>query len=193
MKRLLVILLFIPTIATADVKEKTLAGSSSRGAENYNDSDESVARSPKKGWGDFKVTEEEVPADDNPWRTAALWIPNRVLDFIDIFRVDLGVGPAVGGVVRLTKYGQAGIRTIAPASLRVGAFGRDWPAMIEHSNEFGIGPAYVKSKDREVCDAEFGLGLDIFLVGGYAGVCLDEFADFVGGVFTADPKKDDLR
>ena len=156
-------------------------------------SSEEVSRSPKKGWGDFAVTEEEAPSSDNPWRTALLWLPNRIVDFVDIFRVDVGVGPAVGGVVRVTRYGQAGIRMFKPAMVRVGDFGRQEPYMIERSNEFGVGPAYVKSKDRTVCDAEVGLGLDVFLVGGYGGICFDEVVDFIGGVFTADPKKDDWR
>ena len=40
-----------------------------------------------------------------------LYIPNRVVDFLDIFRVDVGAGPSVGGVIRVTKYAQAGMRT----------------------------------------------------------------------------------
>jgi hypothetical protein len=43
-----------------------------------------------------------------------------------------------------------------------------------------------------VCEAEIGLGLDVLLVGAYGGVCLDEVADFVGGIFLIDFKGDDL-
>jgi len=155
------------------------------------DSDQ-VSASPKAPWGEFDVVEEEKL--DRPWPLQALlWIPNRLLDFIDIFRVDLGAGPAVGAVARITKYGQFGYRNMMPASLRIGDFGRTVPLMVERSNEFGIGPAFVDSKDRKVCTGELGLGLDLFLIGGYAGVCVEEVADFIGGIFLFDPKEDDLR
>jgi hypothetical protein len=121
-----------------------------------------------------------------------MWIPNRVLDFIDIFRVDVGVGPSFGAVARVTKYGEVGYRMMAPASLRVGDFGREMPIMVESSNEFGVSPLYVDSKDRTVCPGEIGLGADVFLVGAYGGLCVDEFADFLAGLFFIDLKDDDL-
>lgn len=154
--------------------------------------EESIEQSPKRGWDDVPSDKEE---DESPstLRQIALWLPNRILDLIDIFRIDLGVGPAAGGVIRITPHAQAGIRTMAPTSLRVGDFGRDVPFKLEHSNEFGIGPAFVQSKDREVCPGEVGIGLDLFLIGGYGGLCFDELADFVGGIFTYDMKDDDLK
>ena len=157
-------------------------------ADDYPDE---VAASPKQGWGDFTVVEE--PAGYEWWQHALLWIPNRVLDLIDVFRVDVGVGPAVGGVVRVTKYGQAGYRNMAPGSLRVGDFGRNSPIIIESSNEFGIGPAFVASKDREICVGELGAGVDLFLIGGYAGFCPEELVDFVAGVFFLDVMDDDVK
>lgn len=152
----------------------------------------SVAVSPKRAWGDFEVREEEVE-EPTILRQVLLWLPNRVLDLIDVFRIDVGVGPAAGGVVRITKWGQAGIRTMSPLSVRAGDFGRDWPVKVEHSNEFGIGPAFVQSHDREVCPGEVGIGLDVFLIGGYGGICFDELYDFFGGLFLFDAKDDDLK
>jgi hypothetical protein len=55
----------------------------------------------------------------------------------------------------------------------------------------GIGPAFHTSRDRKVCKGEIGLGLDLMIVGGYGGVCLDEFVDFVAGIVTLDPLGDD--
>ncbi len=148
--------------------------------------------SPKKPWGEFTIVEEED--QDTPWWSPVLlWIPNRILDAYDVFRIDAGVGPAVGGVLRLSKQGQMGYRQISPFSLRVGAFGRNSPVKVETSNEFGIGPGYVASKDRQVCPGEIGLGLDVLLVGGYAGICSDELLDFVAGIFFFDVKDDDIR
>lgn len=150
-----------------------------------------AAASPKNAWGDFKVG---APPDEREplWSQILLWIPNRVLDFIDIFRVDVGAGLAFGAVARVTKYGQVGIRTVAPLSVRVGDFGRKAPVLLEHSSEMGIGPLYLESKDREICTLEVGAGADLFL-GLYGGVCLDELADFAGGIFFLDFKKDDLK
>ncbi len=126
-------------------------------------------------------------------RKAALYLPNRILDFIDIFRVDAGVGPASGAVVRVTKWGQAGMRYFTPASVRIGLRGRDLPFFVEHSNEFGAGPAFVSSPDRRVTPAEVGLGADLVICGVYAGVSLDSAADFILGIFGVDFAEDDLR
>lgn len=163
-----------------------------RASSAVKNSTDEVKTSPKPAWGEFEVVEQEKT--DRPWPLKALlWVPNRILDFIDIFRVDLGAGPAVGVVGRITKYGQFGYRNMMPASLRIGDFGRKAPVMMERSNEFGIGPAFVDSKDRKICTGELGVGLDLFIVGGYAGVCVDELADFVTGIFFVDLKGDDLK
>jgi len=146
--------------------------------------------SPKQPWGDLNATQDN---GGSPWwADVILWIPNRILDFIDVFRVDVGVGPAAGGVVRVTEYGQLGYRQMMPFSVRVGDFGRQFPAMIEQSNEIGAGPTFLQSRDRSVCSGEVGLGADLFIVGGYAGICVDELADFLAGLVFIDLKDDDL-
>lgn len=151
---------------------------------------ELVPVSPKEGWDRLEPVQK---GEASPfWSQLLMWFPNRVLDLIDIFRVDVGVGPSFGAVVRVTKYGQVGFREVMPASLRVGDFGRQMPVLLETSNEFGIGPAYVDSADRKVCDGEIGLGADALVAGAYAGVCVDEFADFVAGIFFIDLKDDDI-
>ena len=121
-----------------------------------------------------------------------MYLPNRLIDFVDIFRVDVGAGPATGVVVRLTKWGQVGYRTMAPASLRVGIRGREIPVFVERSSEFGVGPAFLQSHDREVTTLEFGAGADLFLAGAYVGVSVDEFFDFLGGWVGIDFKNDDF-
>lgn len=120
-----------------------------------------------------------------------LWVPNRVVDFIDIFRADIGVGPALGAVVRVTDYGKIGARVVTPVSLRVGLFGKDWPFLIEHSNELGIGPLYLESGERKVTPLEVGAGFDFFLFGAYAGISIDEAADFLSGIIGEDISDDD--
>ncbi len=154
------------------------------------DTEAQVLRSPKPGWGDFEVIERD---DSYPWwAEILLWPVNRILDFTDAFHFDVGAGTSKGGVVRITRYANAGYREVEPGSLRIGSFGRDYPVMIEQSNEHGIGPNYVHSKDRDVCKDEIGIGLDLF-VGAYIGFCPISLFDFVTGIFFLDPEDDDIR
>lgn len=149
-----------------------------------------VPTSPKEAWGDLGAIQA---GEGSPWWSEVLlYIPNRILDLIDVFRVDVGVGASVGAVVRVTEYAQVGYRQMAPVSLRVGDFGRQFPVLVETSNEIGVSPAFKQSADREVCSAEIGLGGDLLIVGAYGGICLDELADFVGGLFLIDFKDDDM-
>lgn len=150
-----------------------------------------VAVSPKPGWGDFTVVAEK---EERPWwQKTLLWFPNRLLDIIDIVKIDAGVGPSFGAVVRVTKYAQVGYRGMSPLSLRFGGFGRNPPFLAESSNEFGIGPGYVNSKDREICKGELGAGVDLLLFGAYIGFCPEELVDFIGGIFTFDIMDDDFK
>lgn len=150
-----------------------------------------VAASPQEPWGDFTVGGE---TEKHPWWVnVLLWAPNRIMDFIDIFRIDAGIGPAYGGVVRISKHGQAGYRAPSPASVRFGLFGRRAPYLVETSKEYGIGPGFVKSNDRRVCNGEIGAGLDLLIISGYAGICMEEVLDFAAGLFFIDTMKDDLR
>lgn len=130
---------------------------------------------------------------DNAARTAILYLPNRLLDLLDIFRVDVGVGPGFGAVGRVTRYGQFGYRTFSPASVRVGLRGRKLPVFLERSSEFGAGPAFVQSKDRETTPLEIGGSADLLIAGVSAGVSVDEFLDFAAGIFCVDLKKDDIQ
>ncbi|MBX7143067.1 MAG: hypothetical protein K1X79_01315 [Oligoflexia bacterium] len=155
---------------------------------------ERVGASPKRPWGDFALDKGDAPSEQSPWwAQVLLWIPNRVMDFVDIFRADVGVGPAMGGVVRVTRYGQVGYRQMTPLSVRVGLFGRKAPVMLEHSSEFGLGPGFISSKDRSVCKGEIGVGADAFVAGAYAGVCVDEIIDFLAGIFFLDVSGDDIK
>lgn len=147
------------------------------------------AVSPNQPW---QTLPSNTSADERPWWGAVLaWFPNRVLDIVDIFRVDVGVGAAAGGVVRISKGGQVGFRSVA-TSVRVGDFGRTAPLIVETHDEGGAGPDFVESKDRSVCQGEIGLGLDLGL-GAYAGICLEEVLDAAAGVFFLDPMGDDLN
>lgn len=126
------------------------------------------------------------------WQKVLFYLPNRVVDLLDIFRVDVGVGPANGAVLRLTDYGQAGGRFMSPGSLRVGLFGRNWPVHLEEGDEYGIGPGFVRSRDRKTGKFEVGLGGDLLIAGAYAGLRFDEVLDFVTGLVGYDLLDDDF-
>ena len=151
----------------------------------------SARRSPKSGWGDFEVIEEQESGSVT--RQILLWIPNRFLDLVDAFKFDVGLGPAVGGVVRLTKYGQFGYRKFHDSSLRIGNIGRDWPGFVERSNEEGFGPWFQQSTQREICTGELGGGVDLVLVSLHLGLCTEQLFDFGAGVIFFDPMDDDLK
>src|SRR5258708_7862594 len=59
----------------------------------------------------------EPLADDAPHHSVLhkvlLYIPNRIVDFFDIFRVRVRLGPGVAASVRATKYASAFIGTYA--------------------------------------------------------------------------------
>jgi len=127
------------------------------------------------------------------WRTVLLYLPNRFLDLIDIVKIDLGAGIGYGGVVRPTKYLQFGYREMEPGMLRLGLMGRRAPALIEKKGESGFGRDFGRASKRKTSPGEFGVGLDLYLVGAYVGVSPDSAADFVLGIFGGDFEEDDLE
>jgi len=126
-------------------------------------------------------------------RKALLYLPNRVLDIVDIFKLDLGAGVGYGGVIRPTKYLQAGYRELDPGMLRIGLMGRRAPVLIEERKEAGFGRDYGRSSKRKVSPGEFGFGIDVGLVGAYGGLSLDSAADFILGFVGIDFEDDDLE
>ena len=107
-------------------------------------SDYELPASPKTPWTEEFITSR--PEEHHWWAQVLLWPPNRVLDFIDIFKLDVGIGPTAGVVIRVTQWGQAGYRQPIPFSLRGGLFGRRMPFLIETSNEIGLGLCLVVQK-----------------------------------------------
>ena len=151
-----------------------------------------VEVSPKAPWTDSGEVEQPKKEEHSIFTKILLWPVNRVLDIIDILRFDLGVGPAIGAVVRVTKYGQVGYRQTIPASLRIGTFGRRLPVQLEYSEEIGVGPLFKESPIRKTCIGEVGMGADVLVFGAYAGVCPEEIFDFAAGIFFFDPFDDDI-
>lgn len=125
------------------------------------------------------------------WKRVLWYLPNRVLDLLDVLHVDVGAGPALGAVGRLGSYVQAGARgIIPPGSVRVGLMGRRAPLMIETASEFGVSPVFVDSADRKVDTLEIGLSADV-LLGASVGLNIGEIPDFFAGFVGADFSGDD--
>ena len=157
---------------------------------NYSYAAQEVEVSPMKPWSDMQIQEKKE--SPSILKQILLWPVNRVLDLVDIFKFDIGVGSSLGDVARVTKYGQVGYRQMIPASLRIGNFGRDWPVKLEYGEEIGVGPAFAESRVRNICPGEVGAGVDFLLFGIYAGVCTEEILDFGTGLFFVDLMDDDL-
>jgi len=51
---------------------------------------------------------------------ALLYLPNRILDFLDIFRLNVAIGPGLGLNVRATKFAQIGAETYISARVGLG-------------------------------------------------------------------------
>ena len=165
-----------PEITSGDLAEKTSEETGFSRLDRINDQS-----------SDVMVTESE-----QTFLRALLWyIPNRVVDLFDIFRADVGVGPAAGVVIRATRYGQVGGRIIHPTDIRLGLRGREFPYFLERDEEYGFGPNFEQSSQRHVTPFEIGVGVDLG-VGAYVGISLDELVDFLGGFIFIDVKNDDL-
>ncbi|MCC6932077.1 MAG: hypothetical protein IT292_02335 [Deltaproteobacteria bacterium] len=120
-----------------------------------------------------------------------MYVPNRILDFFDIFRVDVGLGGSYGGVLRLSEPLQMGIRKFPIGSMRIGLHGRQWPVFFEDKGEYGFGPDFHNTPQRKVTPVEIGVGVDLIVPAAYVGISFDELADFVLGIFTYDMSGDD--
>lgn len=129
--------------------------------------------------------------EQSVFRKVLWYIPNRLIDLVDIIKVDLGVGSAAGATLRMTRYGQMGGRYIDPASYRLGLRGRSFPMFIERESEYGFCGSFEQSSARHVTPLEIGANLDLGL-GIYLGVSIDELADFFLGFVLLDIKEDDL-
>jgi len=132
--------------------------------------------------------------------TVLLYIPNRIFDILDIVRLRVRLGPGFAVDARATEL--ADVFFGAYTSVFVGIPGPrgapyiNWPVGIENnvggeisvldgsSSEDRHGPHYGA--------VEFGVGVQVILVGADVGVDPWEAVDFVVGLLTFDPVHDDL-
>jgi hypothetical protein len=173
---ILIILIILPFSASAEKRRAN--------------SEDLVLASPNKGWS-------ELPPKLGGNQSSVVyqiltWVPNRILDLIDVFKFDIGIGPALGGKITITESFQMGARIFTPSSLRLGNFGRKSPIILEKSSEYGISPFFKESKQRLKCSYQLGVGIELIIIGVNLELCPTELIDFIGGTFLVDSEGDDI-
>jgi hypothetical protein len=128
-----------------------------------------------------------------------LYIPNRVLDMLDIFRLRVRVGPGLAAGVRATKVAQiyAGtyvsayvglpgprMRKVPKSPVGLESHNGVTASIADATVDGGIGPDYSPT--------EIGTGVQLAIIGFDFGIDPYEIVDFVTGIVTIDLREDDL-
>ena len=131
--------------------------------------------------------------------TLLMYIPNRLLDLLDIVRLRLRVGPGFGLGVRLTEFADVYLGAYASVWAGLpGARNRKTPRLpvgVESKSGVEVGPADATLEGMVGPDYstwEVGFDFQFILLGIAIGLEPYEALDFVLGLLTLDPKDDDL-
>ena len=143
--------------------------------------------------------QEEARPEHSVAHKVLLYIPNRVVDFVDIFRLRVRVGPGVAVGARATKYVQAYFGSYGALYAGLpGARRRVMPrspigletntgitvSVLDATIDGGFGPEYSPT--------EIGAGVHLAVVGVDVGIDPWEIVDFVAGIFTLGVRDDDF-
>ncbi len=128
--------------------------------------------------------------------TALMYIPNRVVDAVDLAHVGVAFGPALGLEAQATRALR--FESASGSTVGLGWFGRGGESIQATSYEknfFGP-PEPSPSYEQRIWHTpywDFALHLHLGIVTVYVGVApLDEAFDLVTGIFTYDLKGDDF-
>ncbi|MGA0369943.1 MAG: hypothetical protein ACO3N7_10905 [Kiritimatiellia bacterium] len=141
-------------------------------------------------------------AEDNPspWWEGVLWyVPNRVMDLMDVFRLRVKVGPGLDLGVRVTDafsfYGGTSKTIYAgfPGPRHQPVF----PPVFGYEQKQGMVLIGLDASDDmpnppQYEFSEIGVTAHFFMVGVDAGVSFAEMQDFVAGIFGIDLRGDDF-
>lgn len=129
-----------------------------------------------------------------------LWyLPNRLWDVLDVFRLRLRAGPGLAANVRFTDYGAFYVGNYN--AVYAGLPGPRHPYILRPYAGFesldGIVLAGVDATDNTPHGplygvAELNLGAHLLLLGAEVGLDIVELADFFGGLIGFDPMEDDF-
>ena len=128
-----------------------------------------------------------------------LWyIPNRLLDLVDIFRLRLRAGPGLSAHVRMTDYANLFIGQYYTAYLGLPgprmAPELRWPVGWEYEKGLmlmGVDATDDLPHEPAYASTECNIGLQLLLVGIEAGFDPVELGDFFAGFVLIDVREDD--
>ncbi len=128
---------------------------------------------------------------------AAMWIPNRVLDALEIVRVGVGVGPGIGVDLRATELAQ--LSAMSGFGAGIGWQGRWHPPVLLDSRAFvAVGPLTIGATSSNPLTAwkrtfwEVRVEAHAALVLAEVAVDFAEVWDFLAGIVFVDPAHDDI-
>lgn len=126
------------------------------------------------------------------------YIPNRLLDLADLFRLRLRVGPGLAANLRLTDYGSfyAGSYSSLYLGLPGPRYQDDdwWPVGVEQLKGFALFGVDATDDTRygpRYSPTEMDIGAHLLLVGADVGFDPMELVDFFCGLFLVDIREDD--
>lgn len=128
-----------------------------------------------------------------------LWyLPNRVLDLLDIFRLRLRAGPGLSAHVRATDYANVFIGQHHAAFLGLPGPRMEpdvrWPAGLEYEKGLmlmGVDATDDLPHEARYAPTECNAGLQILIIGLEAGFDPVELGDFLAGWVMIDVREDD--
>lgn len=138
--------------------------------------------------GMFSLAQPARAADaEQVTRNIANYIPNLVMDFIDIFKLNVATGEGAGANLRFTRLLEGGTGNYD--AKRYGLNGRDAPVFEESIDEHGLGILGITFGDLDRDPYE--IGLTLHTQGGFeiAGN-LRSAADFLTGIVLIDLEGD---
>lgn len=118
------------------------------------------------------------------------YVPNRALDFLDIWRLNVGFGCGFGVNVRATELAEIGFGQYE--TTRFGMKGRVLPVYEENIDEAGIAILGYVNGCLQRDPTEVGADLHLGIIGAQAAASLAEAADFFAGLILIDLQGDDL-
>ena len=150
--------------------------------------------------GPAPAAEDEGAKERTAGHKVLFWIPNRVLDLLDVVRLRGRVGPGVAVSVRATENVDAYLGAYATVYVGLpGPRNRRIPKLplgIESRIGAEVSRADLSTGfwifDPDYSTTEFGLGAQVLLLGADIGFDPMEFVDLLGGIVLQDPREDDL-
>ena len=145
--------------------------------------------------GTVEEEDGEEEKEHSALGTVLLYLPNRIIDALDIVRFGVNAGVGFGADATATWVAQAAF--ISDTSVGIGFQGiRHLPVCLRMGHKrIAVGP--LQSMDLEPLDwpiNPYDIRCEVFVlfVGAHAAVDIEGILDFVAGLFTLDPSEDDF-